>query len=134
MCEISNELSKVKTGYKIVAVKNRRIYSTFTRQEYKVGKVPLPPKKQNPLTTAFVSSNNLKNAYYYNHNFAGKTACYTNLYDAIGELPFQKNEKTNAKYKFKIAKISFRGDVYKGVYKGSYIIAGDTIRSIKIID
>ena len=139
MCTLTNKLSKKKTGYKVFTYENGKYYSTFTGQEIKVGKVPLPPKYAkrksnywNPSIDGWIFSALL----CYNKNFCGKTSAFINKVDAI-KLYNDMNNCPHSQYsqlfKILIVKIVFNNEIFEGTYESKPIIASDTIKSIKII-
>lgn len=140
MCIIFNQKSKVKVGYKMVAInKDKKIFSSFTGQELTVGKVPLPPTWCKIISSGWNSmlrNNQLKILGFYDENYAGKTSAFLELVDAKVCLSVHKSMDPN--YELTIVKIEFDSDVFLGeydVFDYGYckIIAGDSIKSITLL-
>lgn len=147
MCKISDELSDVKVGYKVLAYDKDtdKFYSTFTGQEIGVGLVPMPPVRCKRMTNYWndeIDADLFGSTYVYIHKFAGKTSGFKDVLDAVdlrGRF-YELNEECPRDYflewdsKYVIVKITFSGDVYKGSYSGSEVIAGSVIESLEIIN
>ena len=133
MCDITGKTRK-RTGYKVLALKNDKYYSTFTGQEIKVGKVPMPPVRCNRISDNWSKSLDitpLKQCSFYNKSFVGKTAVFLSLIDAKEKCTYIA-VTVFKDFQIVIVKIVFSGIVYSGVYDAP-IIAGDTIKSIELI-
>lgn len=140
MCVIFNQKSKVKVGYKMVAInKEKEVFSSFTGQELTIGKVPLPPTWCKIISSGWNSmlkNNQLKTLGFYNENYAGKTSIFLKLVDAKAFLSIHKSMDPN--YELIIVKIKFDSDVFLGEYYVSdygfcKIIAGNSIKSITLL-
>ena len=136
MCEITNELSETKIGYKVIAVENGKFYSTFSGQEYVIGKVPESPVLPIRLSTHWVEHNiyfKLPGAMHFRKDFCGKTASFIKMEDAEKLLYGIHDGMIYDQYQAHIAKIEYTGKIYKGEYRGSGIIAGSVIKNITLI-
>jgi hypothetical protein len=143
MCDLSSETSSIKTGYKMVAMKDGKFYSSFTSQELKPGKVE-EAKYYNPLadwvyshifereTISPLQLSNLQS--FFKKDFKGYTAAFLNECDAV-ELLMDKSllRRYRSVYELMIVKITFSGKVLQGQYNEKPIIAGKYIESIKTI-
>ena len=140
MCQLSGKLSDKKVGYvgyKVLAFKDGKFYSTFTSQEISVGAVPFSPaiyQTLSDLWNSYYKNYNFRFAGFYNKDFDGKTSAFIFKYNAT-EL--KKRVKNHLKYTYKdykivVVKITFSGDVYEGSYNESQIIAGSQIKSMQI--
>jgi hypothetical protein len=135
MCKLT-EKTQMRSGYKVLGYKNNKFYSTFTGQQIKVGNVPKPPTRAKRLSsfwTIEVTTEKLRSLLLYNEEFAGKTGAFTNLIDARNIAIQITDCLIDTKFTIVIVYIVFKGTVYSGAYNYSCIIAGDTIKSMKII-
>lgn len=135
MCNLFNSKSRLKTGYKVLAIKDGKYYSTFTGQEIKVGIVKKAPANCNRLSIHWNSDveAGIKTSGFYYANFNGKTGAFTSLDDAFDLYKKVRALMRYPKYKAVLVKIVFDGIVIEGEYKCAPIIAGDTIKSIRIV-
>jgi len=138
MCELTGNKTKKRVGYKVLAYKDGKFYSTFTGQLFKTGKVKKAPKYCKRLDTywnGYLDREPLKCQGFYRPFFDGKTSAFTKksdlnfLYNRIAGSCLKRG------YKLIKTKITFEGDRFEGYYeiKARPIIAGDTIKSIEII-
>lgn len=132
MCNLSNSKSRLKTGYKVLAIKNDKYYSTFTGQEIKVGIVKKAPKECKRLSHYWSSDieYGVEVCGFYNRKFNGKTGVFTFLNDAYILYRNVKYQMRDSNYKPVLVKIVFDGIVINGDYRHHPIIAGHTIKSI----
>jgi hypothetical protein len=129
-------LTKRRTGWKVLAYIDKNFYSTFTGQRIRTGKVPKPPVKCNRLTDNWNSSldkYNLKHCGFYHESFVGKTSAFITLWEAINLYNDINNGIIFNDTKIVLTKITFDNVTYTGTYQDHKIIASDTIKSIKII-
>lgn len=132
MCNLFNSKSRLKTGYKVLAIKDSKYYSTFTGQEIKVGIVKKAPANCNRLSMHWnldVDAG-IKTSGFYHHNFDGKTGAFTSLDHAFDLYIEVRALMRYPNYKAVLVKIVFDGIVMKGEYRHLPIIAGHTIKSI----
>lgn len=132
MCDITSIESEIKTGYKVVLKREDRFFSSFTGQELKPGKVPLPPETYLPPCRWWNQGQigkNFTQLGFYNPDFVGKTGIFPKLSDCEGEFLIAIIE-----HSLTIVKITFSGKVFKGRYNGYDIIAGDTIEEIEEVE
>ena len=132
MCTIYNKTNR-QVGYKVIAVKDDKFYSTFTGQEYKIGKVPKCPNNGTRLSDYWSSAVefDLKSTMFYNRKYAGFSGAFIDKNSAISLLEYIKGLIINDNYNIIIAKVIFKGEVHIGDYCNSEIIAGKEFKSIK---
>jgi hypothetical protein len=132
MCNLFNSKSRLKTGYKVLAIKDGKYYSTFTGQAIKVGIVKKAPANCNRLSIYWNSDveAGIKTSEFYYANFNGKTGAFTSLNDAFALYREVNNLMRYPNYKAVLVKIVFDGIVINGDYGHHPIIAGHTIKSI----
>lgn len=137
MCTVTNIKTNRRIGYKALAYKDDKFYSSFTGQEMKIGKVPFPPVIAERLSFSWnnrLDKYPLKSCSFYNSDFAGKTSAFIEKDDAK-----RLNDSLidycaiRSDYRFVLVKIIFDGDVFLGDYHEDPVIISDTIRSIEII-
>lgn len=145
MCYLTEKTKfKSRTGYKVLAEKNGKFYSTFTGQELKVGKVPLPPKHGKRLSNEFwnrsIDSELFRELPFYRSDFVGKTSIFTNkksckhLYSIM-----KREEKINDKFNLVMVKMVISENIHKGYFIEGFlgdshnVFAGENINSIEVI-
>ena len=138
MCELSGKTTKRRIGYKVLAYKNGKFYSTFTGQQIKIGKVPMPPMICNRISRNWNSDLDdtyLKKLPFYNKDFVGKTSAFIKLYAAKSLFHDITTEVIFNDMDIVLTKITFDNITYTGKYGicNDPIIASDTIKSIEII-
>ena len=138
MCNI-NGYSRKRIGYKVLAVKDGKFYSTFTGQEIKVGAVPLPPEYCKSLSyywNRYLGDDPLTDKPFYNPEFVGYTSAFTNK-DNANKL-FSNFKAYSSLCKPVVVKIEFKDLTAAGTYDFNdndvNIIAGKYIKSITIIN
>ena len=138
MCNI-NGYSRKRIGYKVLAVKDGKFYSTFTGQEIKVGAVPLPPeycKRLSDYWNIYLNDDPLRAKSFYNPEFVGYTSVFTDK-DNANKL-FSKFKRFTSSFKPVVVKIEFKGLTAAGTYDFNdddvNIIAGKYIKSITVIN
>lgn len=135
MCEIIGKTNK-RIGYKVLAYKNNKYYSTFTGQEIKSGTVPKAPKYCRRLSSFWndqVVDGRLSSCGFYNKDFANKTSAFIDVFYARKLARDIKRYICDGSYSIVIVKITFTGVVFYGNYSSceDNIIAGDNIKTIK---
>lgn len=132
MCTLSNSKSRLKTGYKVLAIKDGKYYSTFTGQEIKVGIVKKAPKECKRLSHywSLDIEYGVEVCGFYNRKFNGKTGAFTSLNDAFALYIEVRALMRYPNYKAVLVKIVFDGIIINGNYRHHPIIAGHTIKSI----
>ena len=137
MCEISSTKSKIKSGYKVLAIKDDKFYSTFTGQELNCGIVPKAPEKCNRLSVNWASvieSPTWKTHPLYNPKFDGMTASFVERQDAIHLFMSLKQLGILLwDYSLCVVYITYKGTVYEGNYGRTTVIAGRHIKTIEKI-
>jgi len=138
MCELTGKTTNRRTGYKVLAYKDNKFYSTFTGQQIKVGKVPMPPVRCNRLSNNWndnLDDMTLKTFCFYHKTFVGKTSAFVDKLDAI---VLYNNIKEKILFdntlEVVLTKITFDNTTHIGSYQEYNIIASDIIKSIKIIN
>lgn len=134
MCTLTG-ITRRKIGYKVVAIKDGKFYSTFTGQELKVGAVPKAPDTGKRLSGSwsYKAEGNLKFADFYDSNYDGFTAAFVDKSDAKYLSKRILSYLIYDTYSIVIVKITFKGLANKGRYDADDIIAGKFIKSMKII-
>lgn len=137
MCSISRKTRrKTVTGYKILAEKNGKFYSSFTGQLFKVGKVKLPPRGiVKRLWNGWNSNLDrivLHKLPFYNKKFVGKTGVYKKLSSLNNFANFHRIQLTIG-CNLILAKVTLGGNIYLGRHDDSNIFASDTVLEIKKI-
>ena len=135
MCEIfKNKPSDIKTGYKVLALIEDKLYSSFTGELYTLGKVPLPPKYCKRLAdwNDKLDCKELRDCLFYNSDYIGYSGAYLELRDATKFKPILYSWEFIDN--LVIVKIVFSGKVFCGYYHGNTIIAGNYVKSIEILD
>jgi hypothetical protein len=132
MCTLSNSKSRLKTGYKVLAIKDGKYYSSFTGQEMKIGIVKRAPRECKRLSAYWTPDivYGIKRCSFYNKKFNGKTGAFTSLADCCYFYSHMINITNESDYKLIIVKVVFDGIVIKGDYYNTPIIAGNNIKSI----
>jgi hypothetical protein len=135
MCEIIGKTRK-RMGYKVLAYKNNKYYSTFSGQEIKLGTVPQAPSYCRRLSSFWsdqILDGRLSSCGFYNKKFANKTSAFIDVYNARRLARDIKTYLSDKSYSIVIVKITFTGVVFYGNYSNSEgnIIAGDNIKTIK---
>ena len=133
MCTLSNSKSRLKTGYKVLAIKDGKYYSTFTGQEIKIGTVERAPKecvRLNAYWNSDLENIGIKKCVFYNSKFNGKTGAFTSLADCYYLYSEMIDKANRPDYKLIIVKVVFDGIVINGNYLTTPIIAGNKIKSI----
>lgn len=135
MCTLQNETKKRK-GYKVLAYKANKYYSTFTGQEIKCGTVPKAPdycRRLSYLWNADAEDTQLSKCCFYSKKFANKTSAFIKLVDAKDLAQSINLDLVDKSYSIVVTKILFTGTVFSGLYDSKLIIASDNIKSIKTI-
>lgn len=137
MCEITDKKSCIRTGYKMLAYRDGKFYSTFTGQEISVGQVPKAPERGNRLCTCWtfeLDDRPLKEIIAYNPQFDGKTAAFIRKADCQNQIrSTQYWSEMLSDHELVMVKIVFGNTTYKGQYGSESIIASDVIKSIEIV-
>lgn len=134
MCTLYDKTRK-RAGYKVLAYKDSKFYSTFTGQEIKIGKVnkaPILCKRLSEHWNQRLENNELIELSFYNSKFNGNTSAFIDIIDAVN-LARKINNYSITNHKIIIAKILFITTVFNGRYEGVDIIAGNKIKSIKLL-
>lgn len=147
MCKIyTDKITHIKTGYKVIAVKDSKFYSIFLGTEFKIGKVePIDPNADGIFRRITYNWNSgvdyLKPIQwsFYNKDFNGKTAAFINKDDAISLFNLIMRVSVKEGYTIKIAKIVFKDNTILGSFnivndEDTQVIAGSIIKSITICE
>lgn len=139
MCTIfKNKPSEIKTGYKVLALdtETKKLYSSFTGQEFNIGKVPLPPEycKRIGAWNDDLDYNPLADCLFYKSDYAGFSSAFKYLMKAIKFKEKIELYHVPDNIKIIIALVEFDGEVYCCDYNNDEdIIAGNYVKSIKIL-
>ena len=147
MCDINfSKKTTDNVGYKVLAYKKGKYYSTFTGQRIKAGDVPLPPKQLNRLSTIWsddILRKNFSDSIYFDRNVVGFTSVFKDIKEAKYLKDLMTEEDDMNDYEIVVVKIKFADDSnnYLGkynidgifIYFNADIIAGNKIKSIKQI-
>lgn len=150
MCNIKEITSEHKVGYKVLARKDGKFYSSFTGQEITVGKVPEIDihGREKYTYLSYHWNNDVKylkplSWSFFKPNFLGKTSAFVDVADAMLLATPVRDMLVDHSYEIVVVKITFDGVTYSGEYGlGSSLcdrkyvpcIAGDTIKSIEVIE
>ena len=136
MCNITETTTLKRVGYKVVALKNGKYYSTFTGQELSVGEVPEPPlycKRLCGYWNTDLDDQPLSTLGFANPKFRGYSAAYITKSDAIDLIDRMRHYFVASGFKLVIVKIKFKGKVRLNEYRSDELIAGKEIAYINHI-
>ena len=140
MCERLSISTREKIeGYKIVAkkLKGKRYFSIAMGFKYPLdGHVPIT-KKQNPISSEFITNIISKDCLAYRDHMVGRTAVFLDFNEAYGELRSLRGGIKEG-YKLIIIRSEVSIDVMEGFYNSNLatcqIAAGRRIRFIEELD
>lgn len=143
MCTVYfNTPSDVVEGYKVVAIKDDKFYSSFTGQKFRVGRVSKPPKYCKKLSDYWALFNgvSLSARPFYNPSYIGYSSAFVEKADAQ-ELLFRmtKFRAIEEDYTLIIVKVVFI-TALQGCYDIGYFkrncpcIAGKLVTKIEVVD
>ena len=138
MCDITDKKSNRRTGYKVLAHKEEKFYSTFTGQEISVGQVSKAPRRCKRLWDYWNSNldyNLLKTFLFYNPLIDGKLFVFNFKKDCKEFIKggIRATNKVFYDYKLVTVKIIFDGETIVGSYDLCPGIFGSIIKSIEIV-
>ena len=135
MCNIyHNTTSRKRTGYKILAMKDGKFYSTFTGQEIGIGivaKVPSNAIRLSAYWNDLIDTEPIETLGFYNPEFDGYSSAFIDEDDAKYLYSKMLDNRLRRNYKLVIVKITFKTTV-TGSYRNRTLICGNEIT--KIID
>lgn len=143
MCKVYfNKKSRRITAYKLLAqrISDGKLLSTFTGEPFELGVVPKAPEMCKRITNwnCDLDDYPLSECGFYNKEYDGYTSGFVDKADAMRLkqsmcviVPLTEHYVA---FKLVIAKISFEGNTYGGQYMCSDIIAGNNIKSIKVLN
>lgn len=123
------------TGYKLVAKKDDKYYSSFTGQELIIGEVPLPPETCTRLSYIWVDD--LDKDIFYNldifkSSYIGYTSVFHTMEDLYREFDYvDPSYVVNSEYELVVVKMTLSKELMIGEYEYTKIIAGKYIENIE---
>ena len=138
MCEIYlDKPSEIKTGYKMLAqnIQTGELFSSFTGLPFNIGVVHKAPVycKRLANCNTILDSNDLASVPFYNETYNGFSAACLTIPEALNIRDGMNLHESSETYRLVIVKITFNGIVHKGMYNGNIIIAGNNVKSLKVL-